>query len=94
MWNLVKNCQYLFGVNFWFNRRLVPMGVFGLLFFVNYLEFVCLEVNFWRFSVAGVKIGKIAVDIVLPEEAAISANWCYVVSSWEPLYLQGSSFVD
>ena len=45
------------------------MDVFELLFFVKYLEFGCLEVSFWRFLVAGVKMGKIAADIVLlPEE--------------------------
>ena len=55
------------------------MDVFGLLFFVNYLEFGCLELSYWRFLVAGVKMGKIAADIVLlPDEsmteAVISAN--------------------
>jgi 2'-5' RNA ligase len=48
--------------------------VFGLLFFVKYLEFGCLEVSFWRFSAAGVKMGKIAADIVLlPEESMMAA---------------------
>ncbi len=39
MWNLVKKYQYLVVENFCFNRKLVMMDVFDLLFSVRGLEF-------------------------------------------------------